>query len=161
EPLESTAIQVIMKESILLTKYLPVCRDAAASRRLFNRRICEYWDYIRWFLSVHYKFNHRVDTPFWRHCHEATDVSGAEDIVEYFKEGAPLTAKAVPTQYARPTFNSFGYDVLLFGQAVPAQYAVPLQSETDYARHSTRCDRLVASALPQMEALREVARRPE
>src|SRR5262249_6023498 len=26
EPLESTAIQVIMKESILLTKYLPVCR---------------------------------------------------------------------------------------------------------------------------------------
>ena len=33
-----------------------------------NRYNARAWDDIRDFLAVHYKFNTRIDTPFWRAC---------------------------------------------------------------------------------------------
>ncbi|MBH8576304.1 tryptophan 7-halogenase [Nostocaceae cyanobacterium CENA369] len=35
-----------------------------------NRYIADLWDKICDFLTIHFKFNHRLDTPFWKHCQE-------------------------------------------------------------------------------------------
>ena len=43
----------------------------------YNIRQTRQWDDIRAFLAVHYKFNTRVDTPFWRACLNETDVADA------------------------------------------------------------------------------------
>ncbi|MDX5404991.1 MAG: tryptophan 7-halogenase, partial [Bacteroidota bacterium] len=36
------------------------------------------WDDVRDFLAVHYRFNRKIDTPFWKHCREATDLGAAQ-----------------------------------------------------------------------------------
>ena len=52
-------------------------------------RDARYWDAIRRFLSVHYKYNTRIDTPFWQAAREQTDLAGAEPVGEYYQENGP------------------------------------------------------------------------
>jgi tryptophan halogenase len=57
--------------------------------RLYNDRVARHTDSIRRFLAIHYKFNTRLDTPFWVACREKVDLAGAEAVVEYFRESGP------------------------------------------------------------------------
>src|SRR6185437_2171893 len=79
EPLEATALGVISMQSRLLADTL-VESDRQIRRwdvTGFNRHHGRYWDSIRRFIAIHYKFNDRIDTPFWRACREKTDLAGA------------------------------------------------------------------------------------
>jgi tryptophan halogenase len=161
EPLESTAIQVIIVATQYLIAHLPAAKSETKPKELLNHRLAEYWDYIRWFLSVHYRFNRRKQTPFWDACGRDVDISGAQDIVDLFREGAPLVYKRGPNSLSRLTFDAFGYDILLFGQEVPAQRAEPREDARQFAARRAACKTLVARALPQREALEVLARDPE
>jgi tryptophan halogenase len=86
---------------------------------MFNRASAGAWDSVRSFLGVHYKFNTRLDTPFWRHCREYVDLAGAEEVVEFYRENgpSPIWGKAI----LKP-FDQFGMDgwlAMLVGQKVP------------------------------------------
>jgi len=68
---------------------------------------------------VHYAFNTRLDTPFWKACRADTDLAGAIPMVEFFKENGP---SAVATEVLLRSTNSFGidgYQAMLVGQRVP------------------------------------------
>ena len=161
EPLESTAIQVVMHENRLLLSHFPTFKSEVKVKSLLNQRVAAYWDYIRWFLSIHYKYNDRFDSPFWQHCRRETDTSGAQWIVEYYQEAAPLTYKNVPEALARPTFNSFGFDVLLSGQQVPARWLPPRRTRDVHDRQLVEQQRIVEQALPQAQALTLLGEYPE
>ena len=91
EPLEATSLGVIAGECSILTGTLKELEGKATPtiRKQFNRYQAILWDDIRDFLSIHYRFNKRLDTAFWRHCGEAADLAGAAELVEVYRENGP------------------------------------------------------------------------
>jgi tryptophan halogenase len=121
EPLEATALGMIGMRSRLLSEVLMECdrRVIPVHVDLYNRHHAMLWESIRKFLAIHYKFNARLDTPFWRECREKTDLAGAEPVVEYYRQSGPsgLWGPAVVDDIE--PFPLGSYLTLLVGQKVP------------------------------------------
>jgi tryptophan 7-halogenase len=121
EPLEATALQVICVETSTLADALidSLCAPTPTLIRLYNEYNAQAWDDIRDFLAVHYKFNTRLDTPFWRACREETQLHGAEFLVEFYKENGPSVVAGAQLLHPSNSFGMDGYLALLVGQDVP------------------------------------------
>ena len=98
------------------------CRVADSMQREANRIIASTWDNIRDFLAVHYCFNHHRDTPFWQHCREATDLAGAEPLVDFYRDSgpSPMMNKLVPRD---AIFPSSEFLIMFIGQRVKTNYS--------------------------------------
>lgn len=91
EPLEATGLAAIVLQSRYLAETL-LDGDRVvtpSSRNYYNRILTRNWDGIRDFLSIHYRFNTRLDTPFWQHCRAECDVAGAAEFMEVYREHGP------------------------------------------------------------------------
>jgi tryptophan halogenase len=121
EPLEATALGVIASQAEALadTLWASGCRPTPSQRRLINAAHARHWDTIRGFIALHYKFNTRPDTPFWRHCRADTDLAAAAPVVEYFTENGPDNFWEPGLIDPFDEFKFRGYATLLVGQAVP------------------------------------------
>lgn len=123
EPLEATALGVIAMQSRLLADTLLDC-----DRQLRPTQISNYndwharnWDSIRGFIAVHYKYNTRIDTPFWRACQADTVLGRAEPIVEYYQQNGP-SSMWQPTLFDEfDQFKMGGYASMMVGMKVPYQ----------------------------------------
>jgi tryptophan 7-halogenase len=129
EPLEATALQVICVEaSTLADSLVDSLQDPSPSmQRLYNEYNGQQWDDIRDFLAVHYAFNTRLDTEFWRACRADTDLAGAAPAVEWYRENGP---SALVKGILVPEQNSFGLEgflTMFVGMKVPhaRPYAAP------------------------------------
>jgi tryptophan 7-halogenase len=121
EPLEATALAVIGTRCVLLTELL-IESDLVvqpASANMFNSLTARAWDSVRQFLATHYRFNTRLNTPFWQHCREHTDLAGAEPIVEWYQQMGPSPYAAAGLVDSLDVFGIDGYLTTLLGQAVP------------------------------------------
>jgi tryptophan halogenase len=131
EPLEATAIAIITNQSHLLVNSL---RDTGgrilpSQAEMFNRHCRAEWDEIRRFLALHYKFNTRLDTPFWRACRADTDLAGAEGIVEQYQAIGPSQSWSGQL-LQHPFFGMEGYLVMFVGMRVPHRSThVPSEGE--------------------------------
>lgn len=123
EPLESTALQVICVECSSLTDALldSLCEPTPTMVKLYNKYNGDQWDDIRNFLAVHYKFNTRYDTPFWRAVRADAKLHGAEPIVEWYQENGPSVLAGVTLVHPSNSFRMDGFLALLVGQNVPYQ----------------------------------------
>jgi tryptophan halogenase len=122
EPLEATALGAIARQSSTLADILVNSerQPAPTQVRLYNRQNGAFWDSIRGFLALHYKFNTRLDTPFWRHCREKTDLASAAPVVEYFQENGPDGYWGyVLLNNVADQFTLSGYLTMLVGMKVP------------------------------------------
>ncbi len=121
EPLEATALFVICAASQALVASLIDCDaqpdDVLASH--FNAYHHRLWSAVRNFLSVHYRFNARRDTPFWRACRADVELAGAAPIVEYYRAHGPSSLWAPTLIDPLDPFGLDGYFTLLVGQQVP------------------------------------------
>ncbi|HAZ66491.1 MAG TPA: hypothetical protein DCY41_07030 [Opitutae bacterium] len=54
-----------------------------------NQYCAEAWDEIRDFLSIHYRFNGRLHTPFWKAARSETAFHNASHIVEHYQKNGP------------------------------------------------------------------------
>ncbi len=163
EPLESTAIHMMVLELDLLTTHFPASRRDVAIRDKLNQRVAQRWDALRWFLGLHYRFNRRLDTPFWRAARASTDISGAEERLALFRERAPLS-------YRRPLFypvvppeffsDDHSFDTILMGQQVEARL-LPPEAEPGWAARVDGLRRFARRAMGQAEALALLRERPE
>ncbi|HEX3356608.1 MAG TPA: tryptophan halogenase family protein [Tepidisphaeraceae bacterium] len=121
EPLEATSIGMICHFAQTLAMLLHdgdgVVRDT--QRKLYNQLLTQAFDNIRWFLAIHYKFNDRLDTPFWRESREKVNIDGAAHIVEYFQENGPTALLRTPVLDAGDPFGTEGYLAILVGLRVP------------------------------------------
>jgi tryptophan halogenase len=134
EPLESTALGVIAMQSRLLADTLLDAGRAPTPTQAvqFNRYHARTWEQIRDFLTVHYAFNAALDTPFWRHCREHTDLAGARAIVDYYRENGPSPLWQPTLMDAYDPFGVGGYSTLLLGQKIPFRQASQV-SDTERA----------------------------
>ena len=123
EPLESTSLGLICLDAHALAETL---RDSdqepgPVQLHLYNRRSGLIWDLVRRFLAVHYKFNTRLPTPFWRACVEDTDLAGAEEYVEFYQENGPSTLWRNLILEPRDPFGFEGYLSMMIGMNVPCR----------------------------------------
>jgi tryptophan halogenase len=123
EPLEATALGVIAAQSQLLAASIAESgreiRDTY--RKHYSRYVNLAWSSIRDFLSIHYRFNRRFDTPFWNFCWNCTPLHGAEPIVEYYLENGPGSLLTQLLIGPMDGFGPEGYYTLLIGQQVPSK----------------------------------------
>ena len=134
EPLEATAIFVICNAARALAVALAdtECDPQPTTRDAFNKIVNRMWGEIRDSLAIHYRFNTRLDTPFWRHCREKTALHGAERIVRYYEENGPSTVFACELLTPETSiFHLEGFYALLLGQKVPHRCVRPLTAEEE------------------------------
>ena len=125
EPLESTSLAVICEEChALAASLVDSFRDPGpALVAQYNKRNSQTWDDIRRFLAVHYRFNTRLDTPFWRAARAETDLAGAEEFVEFYEENGPTLAWKRLLISGRDVFGFEGWLTMMVGQKVPYRRA--------------------------------------
>lgn len=133
EPLEATALQVICVETSTLADSLidSQCAPTPTLIELYNRYNTQAWDDIRDFLAVHYAFNTRLDTEFWKACRADTKLHGAQFLVDFYKENGPSVVAGAQLLHQSNSFGMDGYLALLIGQNVPhGKPHTPLPAET-------------------------------
>lgn len=123
EPLEATALAQILYECRWVKELLENsdCQPAEAQRDFYNHAIGVAWDEIRDFLAFHYKFNTRLDTPFWKHCREHTELGDYQALYDLYQEigPSPLLTSTLPN---RPNIYGIeGFLAMLVGMKVPHQ----------------------------------------
>jgi tryptophan halogenase len=121
EPLESTSLQVIAVECSTLVDALldSGCEPPPTMVKLYNRYNGDQWDDIRNFLAIHYKFNSRLDTPFWRAAQSDVALHGAQDIVDWYQENGPSVLAGAVLVHSSNSFRMDGFLAHLVGQRVP------------------------------------------
>lgn len=121
EPLEATSLHVICDEARFLTQILQDCdgRPTASLKESYNVLVGNEWDEIRQFLALHYRFNYRLDTPFWRACRADVDLVTAQPLVDYYRENGPSTFARNTLLRPLDIFGMEGYLTMLVGQKVP------------------------------------------
>ncbi|MFP6693891.1 MAG: tryptophan halogenase family protein [Pirellulales bacterium] len=156
EPLESSALHMAAETA---TVVCGVLRDAdmriipqvlPAINGIYRRK----WDDIRDFLAVHYRFNQRLDSPFWRHCRQETELGNAKPLIEMYRVAGPTRTCS---EFIAPEsiFQLEGYLTQLIGQRVPTDFSAEL-SEDDrqsWARWQEGIRRSIAGAIPVREAV--------
>ncbi len=123
EPLEATNLGFICSVARNLAELLAdgdrVVRDC--HRHLLNAVAADGMDAIRWFLGLHYKFNDRLDTPFWRAATGpgGVDVTGVQPLIDAYREVGPTAVWRSVLLTPHDPFGPEGYLVMLVGQRVP------------------------------------------
>lgn len=157
EPLEATALHVVTAHSRLLADclYDSELEPKPSLISLFNRLCVEDWEGVRDFLAVHYRFNTRLDTPFWKHCREETSLGGAEELVAFYRENGP---SLMPRYLFLPPLNSFGlegYYAMLVGQGVPWEGSSVFESgeQKEWSRHYGELKKAAARGFDVKQAM--------
>lgn len=163
EPLESTALHMLVRQIGLLTSAFPLRCGERGVQGVLNRKVGAAWDYLRWFLALHYKFC-RVDTAFWRACREEVDVSGHGELLAAFAERGPLSYDRAARRhfdYPDPLWGPEGIDVILLGQRAASRLPRPSIGREEWGRRVELGRRIVARSPRQEEALAGLAAEPE
>ncbi len=157
EPLEATSLAVICEHSAKLVQTLADSqfRLHPTARKYYNQTTRRTWDAIRRFLAMHYKFNTRIDTPFWKACREDTNLAGAEEMVEYYETSGPSVMWAHLAMGPNDPFSWEGYLVMLVGQKVPHQeeFTPSSQETSDFEQFRRQIMDRTENAFTLREAL--------
>ncbi len=159
EPLEATALHLIGQQLLLVCGALRDnnLRVDPRVRKIENGNFRSYWNEVRDFLALHFKYNHHLDTPYWRHCRENTPLGTLEPMIELYKHCGPSRSCA---EYVPRTsmFDYNGYMIMLLGQNVDTDYRNEFTAEDlaawDQYRNSVRHD--ISSVLTVDQALQLV-----
>ena len=122
EPLEATSLLCIAHECRFLTIALAEggLKKNDSMRETTDHLCGRLWDEIRDFLAVHYRFNQRADTPFWRHCRAHVALHGAQRMVDFYRENGPTFCLEVELLApAQSIFQLEGFWLHLVAMGVP------------------------------------------
>lgn len=165
EPLESTGLEMLSIELDLVIEHFPRSQEDRGVKQALTDKLNRMWDNLRGLLAIHYKFNRKFDTEFWRACRADTDLASAETRVKLFADRAPLNHSRALLRADDPIADFFSqdyiYDVLLCGQQAPATYLAPFESRAALAERQRHYRSAAEWAIPQADALRMLVEEPE
>jgi tryptophan halogenase len=157
EPLEATSLMVVCAFCETLVEFLTHTglNPTPTMRHLFNETTAGTWDEIRDFLALHYKLNTRLDTPFWRHCQNDTDVSSIAPLLEFYRENGPT---GFARHLLRPTGSNFGVEgflVMLVGNRAPYEnrHTPPVAERQTWRRYRDHFAAQAKAGMDVKEAL--------
>lgn len=158
EPLEATALGIIGLECIMLADALAdtVGSPGPALVDVYNDHNTRAWDDIRDFLAVHYAFNTRLDTPFWRDCREKTELEGAAKLADWYRENGPsMLVKGILI----PESNSFGFEgylALFVGQKLqyPRERRPSSKEIETWRRYTSEMGEMARAGVGVIDSLR-------
>ena len=121
EPLEATALAQIINQCRGLVNILADCDGDVPQGYidLYNQMQGDNWDEIRDFIAIHYRFNTRLNTPFWNTCQNETPLGRAEPLVNFYTAHGPTSIHRHALLPQTSIFGLEGYLALLVGQCVP------------------------------------------
>ncbi len=162
EPLESTALHMVITEIAYVIGCLETAGDGPPDTDFASARVGGHWDYLRGFLGLHYRFNRKLDTPFWAACRNDIDVSNVQAAIDHFRAHGPWSEKdGAHFQWGDPAFGYQGMMILLLGQQAPGPRPTSRFSAEVWSARVARQKALVARAMSQTEALAILRERPE
>lgn len=132
EPLEATALMIVCSHCETMVDFLKhsTLQPSQSLRALYNKLVGETWRDIRDFLGLHYKVNTMLDTPFWRHAREDTDISALDELLEFYAENGPTGFCRYRIPASQSDFGIEGYFNMLVGNKVPyRQHYTPTAAE--------------------------------
>ena len=121
EPLEATALVMICDACKTMATLIQDSdrRPAGGARVVYNRRLGRRWDAIRAFLALHYKFNTRCDSPFWRAARADTDLADAAAFADFYQDVGPSQNGGDLLLAGQDVFGVEGYLTMMVGMDVP------------------------------------------
>jgi tryptophan halogenase len=126
EPLESTGIHMIILQLSNLQRAISKNKEISNAKLNFNSIVNSNWDNLKYFIATHFKYNHKLETPFWKECQNNIDVNEIQDYIDYFKENGPIYSDLTNPIYTKlshdQTFRAFSYDVILTGMGLNETY---------------------------------------
>ncbi len=166
EPLESTALHMVIVELAYVIGALAGDaggRDAPFDTASVSEKVGRHWDYLRWFLGLHYRFNRRLDTPFWTTCRAEVELGPLDALVERVRTDGPWRRGRPGEHYmvGDPSFGLEGAMMLLLGQELEMPIAPPTTPRARWEARREEQRRLVARAMPQAQALEWLRAHPE
>jgi tryptophan halogenase len=157
EPLEATALMIVCSHVQTLVDFLRHSRlsPTPTLRSLFNDVTSASWIDIRDFLSLHYKLNTALDTPFWQHCRAETDVSNLSAFLEFYQENGPTGFGRHRLPRTENDFGLEGYLVMMVGNRVPyrAQHTPSAAEKQTWERHRAEANAIAQQGLTVEETL--------
>lgn len=166
EPLESTGLMMIQRAVTSLVRAFPIGPDSRVMRDFINDSTGRDWDRLRYFLAAHFKFNKKLDTPFWHDCREKLDVSGIQSALDLFQSCGPLSLlpRAIRTslndQVGVFFFGLHALDAILLGQRVPHP-KLAREPKAVWKKRQKIASEFARRGLRYPDALRAVAEHPE
>ncbi|MES2440278.1 MAG: tryptophan 7-halogenase [Verrucomicrobiota bacterium] len=121
EPLEATALMIVCSHCKTFVDFLlhNSLEPTPSMRRLYNDLVAGTWRDIRDFLGLHYQANTAMDTPFWKHCQQDTDLSGIAELLDFYQENGPTGFCRYRMPSSQSDFGIEGYFTMLVGNKVP------------------------------------------
>ena len=162
EPLEATALMIVCSHTRDLVEFLlhSSLAPTPTMRDLYNDSTFSGWEDIRDFLALHYKLNTALDTPFWRHCREDTDVSNLAPLLKFYAENGP--SGFCRYRLPRPTnaFGAEGFLVMLVGNRVPyhARHTPTAAESSAWQAHRASFDATARGGLDVRQTLAYIRR---
>ena len=138
EPLEATSLAILATRSQLLVELLQDSglEVSAPISALFNQNTSAIWDAVRDFLSLHYRFNNRLSTPFWLDRQANTDIGNAQPLIDYYQKVGP--SPAMTNAFVTPVavFGANSYLAILAGIQAPTSYSYKSTDAENQCWHS-------------------------
>lgn len=157
EPLEATALMIVCSHVQTLLEMLnrSHLNPTPTWRSLYNDLATQGWNDIRDFLALHYKLNTALDTPFWRHCREETNISNIAPLLEFYAENGPTGFCRYRLPRMENDFGVEGYLVMLVGNRTPyrAKHTPTTDERQRWERHRADFIATARTALDVKEAL--------
>lgn len=131
EPLEATALMIVCSHCKTFVDFLKhsSLEPTPTMRNLYNDLTAATWADIRDFLGLHYQANTAMDTPFWQHCRNETDLSGIGALLEFYEENGPTGFCRYRMPTSQSDFGIEGYFTMLVGNKVPYRKRHPATAE--------------------------------
>jgi tryptophan 7-halogenase len=156
EPLEATALSILVLTVNSIVETLREGLVTEGLRAVHNEFVTELWEETRDFLALHYRYNRRLDTPFWEHCRAETPLQTVGPLVEFYQENGPSALGRLRLQNPDNIFGIEGHLALLVGQRVPhiANHEPSPPEAAIWSRHCNELLQRAQSCLTATEALK-------
>ena len=112
EPVESTAIHLVMRSILRLMEFFPHKEIMPSIVDEYNKQTKDYMEGIRDFIILHYKATEREDTPFWKYCKNMDIPDSLANKIQLYKESGVCVVNETEL------FSSGSWSQVLLGQRV-------------------------------------------
>jgi len=118
EALHSTSLHMTISNIYATIFHLKLLEQGDDRSDSINDELGKIWDSLRDFISIHFKYNQRVKSNFWKDCNNYIDHSNFEYLVEAFQSKGILARNKVSDKTLREMnrhmiFGLFSFDFMM------------------------------------------------